>query len=548
MPTLQNPSESIHALSSDHAVYWHHYGLTHDPFSENSNDDYYISSQWEHHFDLLHYLCHSSNVLLTVTGAKKIGKTVFLRQFLQYFSKETVQICSLEGCEALSPQNFIAILEEEFQLPHSSGENIEEQLDEYLILLQQGQEICLLVIDDAHFLPNSTLQLLLNLIRHQSQDQMRLHILLVGEPVLAESLNSLFHDDTEKNIIHSIFLEPFDFQETQKYVEDRLSLAGLPAALPFPPSSITQIFQASKGLPNKINQASRQIMIANMRQSRLSSIFNFDFIRLRASRIVGACILFFTFVLLAAFILQTTQVSSQEKKPIPSTTYQHVKKPVSSAPVAVASKDSPQTKAQENKKKPPLALSEEKITAPLIYRQTAQNITDQEKSASTQPSVQTKKAENKANTTPQPVMAQKPQTTTALSIPEMLSQPAKTLPLSQGELTHTNNQKNVKPLAAEIPTHHHAIKITDSEDLASHKTNQIYFVLQLIGLSHQTEVTQFLNEKNLNGKVTVLHHQPHGRDWYTILYGHYKTEAQASEALANLPPAIKNLKPWIRKM
>lgn len=294
-------------MTIDRENYWRYYGLQKDPFvspllisSEN-----YVVPRWEEYSDLLHYLCRSNNALLLVTGVKGSGKTMFMQQFVLQLD-ETTQLCQLSGSADLDAEKIIDALVQAFYLVAPHGENLEERIETLVLNLQQVKQSCLLIIDDADQLTEKTLQLLLSIIRQQSEAQMRLHILLLGLPQLNERLVNLNTEANEAELIHQVRLESLTLEETQHYIKYRLMSAGLPAALPFSQVTLSRIHHLSEGVLERINVIARQVLIDSVRQPQLHATL--DFVREYRTQLVGGSILFVVLMAVAIMLARGNHV------------------------------------------------------------------------------------------------------------------------------------------------------------------------------------------------------------------------------------------------
>ncbi len=500
MSVVVSTAYSVKTVAADRSNYWRYYGLKRDPFVPGTREnEFYLSPRWEQSFDLIHYLCQEANVLLTVSGGKGSGKTTFLRQFIDHFG-ESLRVCQLAASANLDVASLIAALTREFALPAvSAEETLEEQLDAQLSQLQYSQQLCLLTIDSAHRLSDETLQALLYLIAQQSEDQMRLHILLVGESNLKDRLASLAEQNGEKEICHHITLEPFDLAETKNYLTQRMSAAGLPAALPLSTRDIVRIHNQAQGIPSRINALARQVLFDAISQRRLNFVFNF--LSARKSLLLGGSVLLLILLLCAIFLgrgsnrppLAFITTAKASDATIGQATAGNI--PVIPTPVNAE-------------------IVSDNLTKPVLVNSDQAIVVNQSSIA----------VENKVQTVNAPVEAS----------PTVLA---------------SNDQQQVMDKPVQQPIHIEKMKlqaprVTGKSAVIPTAGN---YTIQLLGAGNEAKIKAFVNEYKLQNKVEITQGEHQGRHWYTVLYGRYTTEADAIQAVKQLPTDLQSLHPWVKK-
>ena len=75
-----------------------------------------------------------------------------------------------------------------------------------------------------------------------------------------------------------------------------------------------------------------------------------------------------------------------------------------------------------------------------------------------------------------------------------------------------------------------------------------YYTVQLYGAFHQNDATHFIKEHRLGSKATYYQTTFENKPWFTVVYGIYKTDAEAQAAIKSLPSNVQRLKPWIKPL
>ena len=114
-----------------------------------------------------------------------------------------------------------------------------------------GKEI-VLIVDDAHWLDDASLQDFRLMTNTNYDRESPLTVILLGQPNLRLKLKSFDFEALSHRIPYRYCLEGLDEDETANYVLLRLSTVGLPADT-FSPEALHYIFQACQGVPRRIN-------------------------------------------------------------------------------------------------------------------------------------------------------------------------------------------------------------------------------------------------------------------------------------------------------
>lgn len=556
-------------ITSDRGNYWRYYGLRCDPFAPGMlSNEIYAVPRWEEYCDLLHYLCHSSNALLVATGIKGSGKTTFMHQFMTQLDEATHQ-CQLLATPALDIEQITAILVKEFSLAAPHGESLEDQFESLAISFQQCKNPCMLIIDDAHRLSETTLQMLLYLIKQQSEAQMRLHILLLGTPQLNEVFARLTAEEGERELMHHLSLEPLTLEETHRYIKHRLAVAGLPAAVPLSQATINRIHNLSEGILGRINVVARQALIDGMRQPQLHAAL--DFVRTYQTQFLGGSILLMVLIFMAIMLARGNQVPHfsmhfslpkfHQASPAPKVEHKVEKAVTEYKPVVAPKKVEPINKPAVMTTPTPApvmkAVTNNAVIASMQpafdfspYQTHIIPVSESSNPPTNAPIKQTKHAEVSARpvNTPnkEPVVEIKKSETThelvATIVPATTEAAASTVapapapviaPAKKKAITKTAVHQSQQPIA--VPGW-------------LLKANPQHYTIQLIGLSTEQGARDFIADNNLVGHATFVRTHRLTKDWYVLVMGEYATIPEVKAAIQKLPQDLQGYHPWVRKL
>ena len=120
-------------------------------------------------------------------------------------------------------------------------------------LTLEAKQRPVLIIDEAHHLRNDVLEDLRLLTNYQMDSENRLCLLLVGLSELRRRLSMAVHESLAQRIVVRHHLTGLERTELPEYLMHRLRLAGCELPL-FEPPAIEALFQASQGMPRKVNR------------------------------------------------------------------------------------------------------------------------------------------------------------------------------------------------------------------------------------------------------------------------------------------------------
>lgn len=567
MPVNAARSASNSLPEADITNYWQHYGLHYDPFAiEIDEQNYYSLPRWEEHLDLLQFLCHYNNVLLAVTGNSGSGKTVLLQQFHKQIA-ESMKVCEIKASSSFTCEQLIELFNEVYHAKVDSKGTLEQHLDNQVAQLQESQKICLLLIDDAHLLPLKILRTFLSLIQQQSETQMKLHVVLFGEPNLQNNLTRLTQAEGGEEFVHVLQLGLLSLEETESYLQHRLLKAGF-VEMPLVQTVINRIYKLSGGVPGRINRIARRTLLNDLLKKLPDE--KRSFMRDNKAKIMGA---FLVTAALAATALAINAVKGNEfqfakvKKidsllafnhnKLPTVTVKQQPSPILtfSAPVTPLKIPAPvQILAQIPA--PTVASLPQSIALPATVSLPVSHTIQNPAPAESIP------ANNQITPQAPPVIMTStqllPQEPTAISIPAAEKPfvgpavPANPVQRNFGPTRVVAIVKTVAPKAE--PAKQVQVKQVQAVKPGRYSTsekrllaiNSSNYGLQLLGLSNEAAVKRFIKANNLTGKVNYYHTSLKGKDWYVLIYGQFQTPTAAKQALKKLPAAVQDLHPWVR--
>ncbi len=126
-----------------------------------------------------------------------------------------------------------------------------------------GEARCrpILIVDEAHHLRPDVLEDLRLLTNYQMDAENRLCLLLVGQSELRRRLTMSVYEALSQRIVVRYHLPGLTREEMGAYVTHLLALSGIETAI-FEAAAIEAIFNATQGLPRKVNLLAHHALMA----------------------------------------------------------------------------------------------------------------------------------------------------------------------------------------------------------------------------------------------------------------------------------------------
>ena len=214
----------------------------------------------------LYYGIRRHKGFVVLTGEVGTGKTLLLRCLLGLLkeSKDVAYAYVFNG--RLSPAEFLQYILADFGLP-STGKNKSDllfDLGQFLVSRGLRKMTTVLIVDEAHHLSADILEEVRLLSNLETDDDKLLQIVLVGQPELNEKLDSVELRQLKQRIAVRTHLGSLDAEEVERYIQQRLQIAGaaLSSSPLFSAQTIAAVYLHSKGLPRLINTICDNALVA----------------------------------------------------------------------------------------------------------------------------------------------------------------------------------------------------------------------------------------------------------------------------------------------
>jgi len=248
------------------SIYQQYFALNCEPFSIVPDPGFlYPSSQHRQAVAHLKYGLDREGGFVLLTGEVGTGKTTLTRTLLKrmpahvrvaYVLNSTLEVTDVLAsiCQELS-----------IDLPKSSKtsltKNCIDALNSDLITAHAEGKKTLVVIEEAQNLTPEVLEMLRLLSNLETATHKLLHILLVGQPELLETLAQKDQRQLNQRVVARFHLLPLAKSDVANYVNHRLHHAGANRAI-FESAAMTRLFKLTKGVPRLINLICHHALLA----------------------------------------------------------------------------------------------------------------------------------------------------------------------------------------------------------------------------------------------------------------------------------------------
>lgn len=207
---------------------------------------FYSNEKIEQQLDLLHHMLQFGDELLLVSGKEGVGKSRQLHELMHRLG-EGWQICQLSGKDNSQISQLFEQVSQSFGYDYSTVSSAEllSGFQHHLEQKEAGKTYALL-IDDAEFLDEGTLEVVTHLSQLQNDKGFLLRVVLFGDQTLSDA-------PILKTVpLREVTIEPLDSQQSQSYIDfcieqGRYAIEQSPSL-----AQQQQIVKRAEGLPGQI--------------------------------------------------------------------------------------------------------------------------------------------------------------------------------------------------------------------------------------------------------------------------------------------------------
>ncbi len=245
------------------ALYLEHFGLREPPFRITPHTDFFFDgADRGATLDALLYAIQHEEGIVKVVGEVGSGKTLLCRVLIERLPKH-VETIYLADPSFTRDEILYAVAEElKIEFSRERATIALRALQDRLIASYAEGRRTVILIDEAHAMPEETLEQVRLLSNIETSRHKLLQIVLFGQPELDAMLGLPRMRQLKDRITHSFHMRPLSQAEASNYLSFRMRAAGYRGPDIIAPEAVALIARASGGLSRRINILADKALLA----------------------------------------------------------------------------------------------------------------------------------------------------------------------------------------------------------------------------------------------------------------------------------------------
>jgi len=234
-------------------MYTSFYNLKIKPFQISSDPDFmWFGEKHKEALATLKYGVLDNKGFLLLTGDVGTGKTTLINTLLQSLSDDI--LCASVSDPGLSKLDFFNFIASSFGIDQEflTKGSFLIGFRKFLFNAYDENKKVLLIIDEAQLLTQELLEEIRLLSNIEKTNTKLINIFFVGQNEFNEIVNQDKNRAVRQRLTLNYNLDPLTPDETQKYIEYRLKVAGADRTI-FDSQAVQEVFMYSGGFPRRIN-------------------------------------------------------------------------------------------------------------------------------------------------------------------------------------------------------------------------------------------------------------------------------------------------------
>lgn len=239
-------------------MYLQHFGLRELPFSLTPNTHFFLNmASYQKAYNMLMVSLANAEGFIKIVGEVGTGKTMLCRKVLNTLEEDKENyITAYIPNPVLSPKGlFLAFAEElSIEIDQDVGHHrLLKAITERLVEHSANSKQVVLFIDEAHAMPEQTLEALRLLTNIETEQVKLFQVVLFAQPELDFLLSQPSLRQLRQRITFSFEIEALDRGGVERYVVHRLATAGYNGPFLFSKRALDLLYKTSTGIPRVVN-------------------------------------------------------------------------------------------------------------------------------------------------------------------------------------------------------------------------------------------------------------------------------------------------------
>jgi|GEM_PF-1758706 len=517
----------------------HRLGLLEQPFGDRPHGPaIFEDAAYRTQVNVALNLLQTGERMLLIRGEPGLGKTTFMRKLLDSAQPGL----DFEPCVADPDLLFSDIwLEYLGRLDPSTdyGDHIRHtQLVNLIQGMNRRGQRPVLLIDDAHDLADDTSGQLLDFWREMAEAREAFGLVAAVDPGVEGSEEGyLAGTRLDASRTYNITLYPFDLDQTERYLQHRLQLAGGESSL-LTRKDVERIYERSGGRPGFINLAARDVL--QEKAARGAKGFSLALPRLpglqalkgvlpagRARHALAGGVAVVVGGLLVVNLFPGSGdedaeiVDDELQLELPALTQAE---PDADEPESTDHLPMGMTRDEPSEEAPDVPVPDEAEAEP-APEPAPEQIPDVEAEPAPEPELE-------------PAPEPEPE-------PESEPEPAPEDPAPEEEVSELEPDE---PVDAEAAEQSPVQQWLDEAHTWVREQPDGHYTIQVLAAGSPDTVLQYMRQHDLDEQGHLVRTQRQGNDWYLVLVGSHADRDAARDAIEDLPDAVRAAGPWVRSI
>lgn len=260
-------------------MYLQHFGLRELPFSLTPNTQFFLNlASYHKAYNMLMVSLANAEGFIKIVGEVGTGKTMLCRKVLNTLEEDKENyIAAYIPNPGLSPKGlFLAFAKElNIEIDQDVGHHrLLKAITEKLAEFSANGKQAVLFIDEAHAMPEQTLEALRLLTNIKTEQVKLFQVVLFAQPELDISLSQPSLRQLRQRITFSFVIEALDRDGVERYVSHRLTTAGYNGPFLFSKRALDYLFRSSDGIPRVVNILCHKALMVAFRKGERSVLID----------------------------------------------------------------------------------------------------------------------------------------------------------------------------------------------------------------------------------------------------------------------------------